>query len=188
MSTTTSTTTPRSIYHPTQKDRATFVELAEETGGTRTVIDIEVAPGGGNEPHTHLTYAERFEVREGMLLVRVGNEWHGLREGETALAEAGVVHCFRNTTDEPVRFRVELEPGHRGFEKALQAGYGLAEDGRANAKGIPSNLLHLAVLMEWSEMRVVGPIRLLVPLLHVLARVARGRGVDRELEARYVRY
>ncbi|HEX8103860.1 MAG TPA: cupin domain-containing protein [Solirubrobacteraceae bacterium] len=182
------TTTARTIYNPVQRDWATFIETSEESGGTRTLIEVEVAPGGGNEPHRHLTYAERFEVREGMLMVRVGDESHGLAPGESATAEAGVLHCFRNTTEAPVRFLVELRPGHRGFERALQAGYGLAEDGRVTAASIPRNPLHVAVLMEWSEMRVTGPIRLAVPLLKLLARVARGRGIDRELEAKYVRF
>jgi hypothetical protein len=87
-----------------------------------------------------------------------------------------------------VRFHVELTPGHRGFEQALQIGYGLAEDGLTNGKGIPQNLVHAAVLMDMGEMRVAGPIRLLVPLLKLLARWGRRRGVDAALVERYVRY
>ena len=37
----------RRIYNPIQKDYATFLKTSEETGGERTVIEIEVAPGGG---------------------------------------------------------------------------------------------------------------------------------------------
>jgi hypothetical protein len=36
----------RRYYHPEQKDYATFLETSEETGGERTLIEIEVAPGG----------------------------------------------------------------------------------------------------------------------------------------------
>jgi len=86
------------------------------------------------------------------------------------------------------RFQVELNPGHRGFEQALQIAYGLAEDGLTNDKGIPKNLVQAAVLMELGETRVVGPIRMLVPLLKVLARWGRRRGVDAALVERYVRY
>ena len=45
----------RRYYHPLQKDYATFLETSEETGGDRTLIEIEVAPGGGNAPHYHKT-------------------------------------------------------------------------------------------------------------------------------------
>jgi len=46
----------RRYYHPGQKDYATFLETSKETGGERTLIEIELAPGGGNVPHYHLTY------------------------------------------------------------------------------------------------------------------------------------
>jgi len=41
-------------------------------------------------------------------------------------------------------------------------------------------------LLEMSEMRLPGVYSALEPLLELLARVARRRGVDRELERRYV--
>ena len=113
---------------------------------------------------------------------------HVLQPGDEATAEPGVIHNFANETDEPVRFQVELTPGHRGFEQALQIGYGLAEDGLTNDKALPKSLVHTAVLMEMSETRVVGPIRVLVPLLKVLARWGRRRGADAALIERYVRY
>ena len=35
------------IYNPIQKDYVTFLETSDETGGEHTLIEIEVAPGGG---------------------------------------------------------------------------------------------------------------------------------------------
>jgi mannose-6-phosphate isomerase-like protein (cupin superfamily) len=55
----------RRYYHPQQKDYATFLQTSEETGRERTLIEVEVAPGGGNIPHFHKTYDEHFEVLEG---------------------------------------------------------------------------------------------------------------------------
>jgi quercetin dioxygenase-like cupin family protein len=178
----------RRIYSPVQQDAAIFLETTEESGGVRSLFEIEVAPGGGNQPHCHLSYAERFTALEGELTVRVDGLVHCLRPGDQAAAEPGVLHCFANETSEPVRFQVELSPGHRGFEQALQIGYGLAEDGLTDRKGIPKNLVHAAVLMDMGEMRVSGPIRLLVPLLKLLARWGRRRAVDAALIERYVRY
>jgi quercetin dioxygenase-like cupin family protein len=178
----------RRIYSPVQQDAAIFLETADESGGQRSLFEIEVAPGGGNAPHRHLSYAERFIAVEGELTVRVDGLDHALSPGEEASAAPGVLHCFSNETDELVRFQVELTPGHRGFEQVLQIGYGLAEDGLTNDKGVPKNLVHAAVLMDMGEMRVTGPIRLLVPLLKVLARWGRRRGTDAALIGRYVRY
>src|SRR4051812_29826731 len=142
---------PRRIYHPVQQDYVTFVETAEETG--RSLVEIEVAPGGQNKLHRHLTYAEHFEVLEGELVVTLGRTEHRLGPGDTAVAAAGAWHCFSNPTSETTRFMVELRPGHRGMELALQIGYGLAGDGQSRADGTPKSLLVGALLMEWAEIR-----------------------------------
>ena len=178
----------RRIYSPVQKDAAIFLETTEESGGRRTLVEVELAPGGGNQPHKHLRFSERFVCVEGELTVRVDGLLHVLHPGDEAMAEAGAVHNFANETDEVVRFNVELAPGDRGFEQMLQIGYGLAEDGLTNDKGLPKSLVSTAMLMDMSETRVVGPIRALVPLLKVLARVGRRRGADAALVERYVRF
>src|SRR4051794_848397 len=52
------TASSRRFYNPVQKDYATFLETSEESGGARTLIQVELAPRGGNALHRHLTYAE----------------------------------------------------------------------------------------------------------------------------------
>jgi quercetin dioxygenase-like cupin family protein len=178
----------RRIFSPVQRDAAIFLETTEESGGRRTFVEVELAPGGGNQPHKHLSFSERFISVEGELTVRVDGLLHVLHPGDEALAEPGAVHNFANETDEPIRFQVELAPGHRGFEQALQIAYGLAEDGQTNDKGIPNSLMTTALLMELGETRVVGPLRALMPLLKLLARWGRRRGADAALVERYVQY
>ena len=177
----------RRYYHLLLKDYATFLKTSEETGGEYTLIEVQVAPGGGNAPHYHKTYDERFEVLEGALEVLVGEETLTLHPGEKAVAKKNTLHRFRNPTDEPTTFLVELRPGHGGFEKALKAGYGLAADGRTLSDGTPKNPYHLGVLLEWSEMRLPGIFTLAEPFFRLLARRARRKGIDKELEARYCR-
>ena len=176
----------RRIWNPVQQDGATFLETTAESGGVHTLLEIDVAPGGGNEPHRHMTYAEHFEVVSGRLTVQVGDTTLELGPGERATAPIGTRHCFRNTSRETAVFRVTFDPGHRGMEETLQVGYGLAADGHCRADGTPRNPLYLALLVEWSEIGLCGPHRLAGPVLGLLARVARRRGVDRELIARYV--
>jgi quercetin dioxygenase-like cupin family protein len=180
------TTTSRRIYNPVQKDAATFLETTEESGGKRTLIQVELAPGGGNAKHRHLEFAEHFEVLEGALTVHLDGIDHQLAQGDTAVAAAGRLHCFKNAADTTTVFRVELRPGHRGFERSLQIAYGLAEDGRVRTDGTPKNLLHLALLVEESGTRIAGPLRILEPAFGMLAALARRRGVDRDLARRYV--
>lgn len=172
-------------YNPVYKDTATFLKTSEETGGEYTLIDIEVGPGGGNAPHYHKTYDEHFEVVEGQLEVLVGNETCVLRAGQIAVAPRNTLHSFRNATGEPARFLVEFRPGQTGFEKAMAAGYGLARDGFTRPDGTPKSLYNMALLLEWSEVRVPGVFTVIEPLMRLLAKRARRKGIDRELEQRY---
>lgn len=176
----------RRYYNPLQKDYATLLQSSEESGGERTLFRIEVAPGGGNIPHYHRTYDEHFRVLDGELEVTVGGEARLLRAGEEAVAPMNTLHDFRNPTGDTTTFLVEMRPGVPGFEKAIAVGYGLAADGLTHANSIPKNLYHLALVVEWSEIRVPGVMMLLNPLLRLLARRARRKGIDRELERRYV--
>jgi quercetin dioxygenase-like cupin family protein len=177
--------TAREIYNPVQRDRVTFLKTAAETGGELSLLEMEVAPGGGNSLHIHTTYSERFTVIEGELGVQIGKQQQVLRPGETEIVPAGTVHRWYNPSNQPARIYVELRPGHAGFEQALRIGYGLATDGHTNAAGIPKNLLHLAVLVQMSDIKLVGPLGVLTPLFGLLARIARRRGVEADLVARY---
>ncbi|HET7479136.1 MAG TPA: cupin domain-containing protein [Rubrobacteraceae bacterium] len=177
----------RRYYHPLQRDYATFLKTSEETGGEFTLIEIELAPCGGNALHYHKAFDEHFEALEGALEVQTGEERRILHPGEKATAAKNVLHCFRNPTDEPARFLVELRPGHTGFENALKTGYGLASDGLARANGAPKNLYYLALLFEWSDSRLPGFFAVAEPLFRFLARRARRKGIDEYLEERYCR-
>lgn len=177
----------RQIYNPVQKDAAIFLQTSEETGGERTLIEIEAAPGGGTTPHYHKTYAEHFEVLRGALEVQLGKTTHTLRAGQKAVAQINTLHRWHNPTNEPVVFLVELRPGHSGFEKALTVAYGLAGDGLSNSNGLPKNLYHTALLFEWGEGRLPGLFALAEPLFRLLAERARRKGIDKKLEARYCR-
>ena len=177
-------TRERRIYNPVQRDAATFLETSEETGGERTLAEVEVAPGGGTRPHYHKTYAEHFEVLKGTLQVLVGEETRVLRAGQKAVVPKYTLHRFHNATGETVTFLCEMRPGQPGFEKTLKVGYGLARDGLTRSDGTPKNLYHMALLLEWSEIRVPGFFTVIEPLMRLLARRARRKGIDRELEAR----
>lgn len=174
----------RRYYNPVQRDYATFLETSEETGGERTLIEIEVAPGGGPRPHYHKTY---IEVLEGTLEVLIGRETRVLRAGQRVVVPKHTLHRFHNATDETVTFLAEMHPGQLGFEKTLKVGYGLAADGLTGPDGTPKNPYHKALLLDWAEIRVPGLFTLTEPLLRLLAGRARRKGIDKELEARYCR-
>lgn len=169
-----------------QRDAATFVETSEETGGQRTLAELEVAPGGKVTPHYHLTYSERFTVLEGRLSVEIDGVRHELGAGDEAVAAPGSLHAWSNPGEERSIARVELRPGSPGFEKALRVVYGLAADGLVLKNGVPRNPLQAALVLEMGQVRLPGAYAALERILGLLARLARWRGVDRELERRYL--
>jgi hypothetical protein len=115
--------------------------------------------------------------------VTTDRETHTLRSGEKATVPLNTLHYFYNPTQATTIFLVELRPGSAGFEKALKAGYGLESDGRSSHH----HPYQLAVLLGWSDMRLPGFFTAVEPLLRMLERRARRKGIDRELEARYCR-
>lgn len=177
--------TARRIYNPVQKDAATFLVTTEESGGERTLLEVELAPGGGNSLHIHTDFAEHFQVLEGELVVQLGEQEHVLGPGDTATAPPRTLHRFYSRSSAPTRFRVELRPGHAGFERALRIVYGMAEAGVLTEKRTRPRLDHLALLVEMGGTLPAGPWAMMLPLLRLIARRARRRGVEAELIARY---
>jgi quercetin dioxygenase-like cupin family protein len=175
----------RSIHNPVQRDVATFLETSEETGGARTLLELEVAPGGRADPHQHLASTEYLAVHRGRLTVRVDDAEVRLGPGDEAIIPAGAVHAWANDSSDRAVAVVELRPGHPGLEKAMRVAYGLAADGRVTSRGRPRNPLHTALLVHWNQGRLSGAPALLTRPMALLARLARARGIDRALERRY---
>lgn len=180
--------TTRRIYNPVQKDYVTFLKTSDETGGKCTLVEVELAPGGGVGIHYHKTYSERFECLEGILGVQAGKTIHQLRQGESVTAEPLVNHRFFNSSAAVARFRVELRPASKGFEQSLQVAYGLARDGETNRKGLPKNPLALAWLFDISESNLPGWRSIFGFILRRQAAKARRTGLDKVLVENYVRF
>ncbi len=177
---------PRTIINPLIKDKATFLETSAETNGRRTLIQVELAPAGGNDLHYHKTFDETFTVIKGTLGIQTGKEIHYLLPGESITANAGQLHRFFNPSkEEAIVFNVSLNPGSVGFENTLQVVYGLASDGLTTSKCVPKNPYHLGLITLWSDTNMPGWMSKLEPVLRWFARQAIREGIDRELLARY---
>ncbi|RDC66237.1 cupin domain-containing protein [Adhaeribacter pallidiroseus] len=184
----TNNTLPRRFYNPVQKDYVTFLETSGESGGKRTHGLLEVAPGGQVNPHYHNTFSETFIVRSGTLRLQLGHSKLVLRAGEKAIVPTNTRHAWSNISKETLVCDVILEPGNRGFEKALQAGYGLATDGLMRPNGMPKSIWHLALLVELSETKIAGGISLMNGLFGLMAKIARKLGKHKDLEKYYQLY
>jgi quercetin dioxygenase-like cupin family protein len=178
----------RKIYNPIQKDQVIFLETSADNNGARTLVEVELADGGGVGLHYHKTYTEEFTCVEGQVEVQLGKKIRRLNAGEAAIATTNVNHLFRNRSGKPCKFRVELRPASRGFEQSLQIGYGLASDGLCKPNGFPKDKFALAWLFEISESNLPGWMSLFEFILRRQARKAKQKGIDRELISRYVKF
>ncbi|QEC69292.1 cupin domain-containing protein [Panacibacter ginsenosidivorans] len=146
-----------------------------------------MAVKGGTPKHYHTSFSETFIPVEGTLGVDVGKEQLRLIPGEIAVAPKNVVHRFYNPGTTPIRFQVKIAPAESRFLESLCIGYGLADDGLTNNKGIPAKLDHLAVLMEHADSRFTGFLALIEPILLRRAVRARKKGVMNALREKYCR-
>lgn len=172
----------RTISNPEIGDVLTFVEGAGETDGKRLVLEITVAPGGGNAMHVHLRQTEMFKVVDGELNVSVAGVLRRLKEGDEATVPPRTAHRFFSDSSSPATFKVTLvNPG--GVEDGLRALYGLARDGKAPG-GIPRNLLLAALCAQLSDIYSAAlPLWFQLMLVPVLAALARALGYDRKIAA-----
>jgi quercetin dioxygenase-like cupin family protein len=178
----------RKIYNPIQKDQVTFLKTHADTNGKCTLVEVELADGGGVGLHYHKTYSESFECLEGEVQVQLNKTLHKLQPGQSATAEPNINHLFRNRSGKTCKFRVELKPASRGFEQSLQIGYGLAADGLCKQNGFPKDKLTLAWLFDISESNLPGWMSLFEFILRRQAKKARQKGIDKQLTERYVKF
>jgi quercetin dioxygenase-like cupin family protein len=178
----------RKIYNPIQKDTVTFLKTHADTNGECTLVEVELADGGGVGLHYHKTYLEKFDCHEGEVEVQLGKTMYKLQPGQSATAPPNINHLFRNRSGKPCRFQVELRPASRGFEQSLQIGYGLAADGLCKPNGFPKDKLALAWLFDISESNLPGWMSLFEFILRGQAKKAKRKGIDKQLMEKYVKF
>jgi quercetin dioxygenase-like cupin family protein len=178
----------RKIYNPIQKDTVTFLKTHTDTNGAYTLVEVELANGGGVGLHYHKTYSEKFTCTDGVVQVQLGKKLTALQAGESATAQPKVNHLFRNRSGKACRFTVELRPASKGFEQSLQIAYGLARDGYCKSNGFPKDKLALAWLFDISESNLPGWMSVIEFILRRQSKKAMQKGIDQQLMERYVKF
>lgn len=132
------------IENPAIGDRIVFLKTARETNGELLEFEILVQPSAIGPPvHIHPGSEERFQVLQGSLQARVDDREMSFSEGDEFIVPANTPHTWWNAGAVEALVLVGFRPASR-METFLETFYGLAKDGKTNAKGIP-NLLQLAV-------------------------------------------
>jgi quercetin dioxygenase-like cupin family protein len=163
------------IENPLTGERMTFLKTTAETNGQSFEFEFVAPPGWSVPEHIHPHQQERTEVVSGVLSGRVAGEEFRLMPGEVRVVLAGVVHAWRNPSDEEeARFSVEFSPALK-MESGFETSWGLARDGKATKAGLPKNPLQLVVLANEHKDEVYltsAPIPLQKALFAVLGLLA----------------
>ena len=161
-----------------QGDRFVVREGSEDTGGERLAGDLYIRPGGAIAgKHIHAYITESFEVVSGTVRFHLDGRDELAAPGDRVEVPPAVVHHWWNVGEDEAHVRVDIRPAER-FELMVQNLYGLANDGKANAKGVP-RLLPLALFAREfrREGEFVRPPRIVQRVLFAaLAPLARARG------------
>jgi quercetin dioxygenase-like cupin family protein len=178
----------RTVSNPVMGVTVTFVTASDETGGAHVEALVSIPAGDKGPPrHFHTDFEETFTAVDGVLFMDLGDR-RGIRlqPGESVTVPRNVRHRYYNDGDRTAVFRFAARPG-LAYEKGIRAGFGLAADGRTDAKGIPRDPLDMALVFALSGSYVAGvPAPLQKALTCVGVRIATMRGRDPEF-GRYTR-
>jgi quercetin dioxygenase-like cupin family protein len=180
----------QALENPVTGERFTFFDTAATTGGELLSFELGLRPGGAVPiPHVHPVQTEQFEVVEGRMRFRLGLRTVVAGPGDVVEVAPGVMHGFANTGDREARMRVEVRPALQ-MEEMFAEVVALAESGRMTRRGMPRNLLDLALLARTYDQEAHAPFltvdlqRLLLAPLAFLARRRRARTAARSIASR----
>lgn len=163
------------VENPVTGERAVVRVGTEETGGERLVVDLYVRPGGAVAgEHVHPVIEETFTVVGGRVGFRVAGVEDVAGPGAVLHVPPGTPHDWWNAGEEEAHVVVEVSPAAR-FEEAIANIFGLAQDGKTNAKGMPNPFQAAVFAREFEDvMYFTNPPRFVQKTLFgVLAPIAR---------------
>jgi quercetin dioxygenase-like cupin family protein len=135
------------LENPVTGETLIFHRTSRETGGEAVVVETIVRPNGFvAAAHVHPHQSERFEVIQGRLGLRIGDQDLLAKPGDVATVAPGTPHRFGNAGEDEARFLCEVRPA-LGFESLIETMFTLAAEGKTNRKGMP-NPLRLAVIAK----------------------------------------
>jgi quercetin dioxygenase-like cupin family protein len=87
-----------------------------------SLIEFEIKPGGGVQPHFHKGHSDSFFVLEGEVEFHVADSVVQGSPGTYVLAPPGVVHFFRNVSSERARaLNLHTPGGFATYRRELAA-------------------------------------------------------------------
>ncbi len=137
-------------------DEFRFLMTGEESGGAFFIMETSVAPGGGPPPHIHHREDESFYLMQGALTINVGEKTINAVPGDFAYLPRGIVHSFKNTSNETAKMLVTITPA--GLEKFFEAVFDLAVEGGAPPQMGPEMLARVRAAAANAGLEMLVPV------------------------------
>jgi mannose-6-phosphate isomerase-like protein (cupin superfamily) len=172
----------QTLENPVTGERFTFTHTAASTGGELLAFELALRPGGAVPmAHVHPIQTERFEILDGRMRFRIGRRRVHAGPGDVVDVPPGVAHSFANAGDKEAHVRVEVRPA-LAMEQMFTEAVAMARAGRMNRRGLPRNLLDLAVIARKYDQEAHAPLLevrlqrlLLAPLVFLAGHRRTGR-------------
>ncbi|RZJ70517.1 cupin domain-containing protein [Flavobacterium sp.] len=112
-----------------------------QTDGAYAMIEMNVPPNGGPNPHKHPGFEETFLVLEGEVEFTSENGKSIARKGDLVrIPKGGPIHCFKNKSGESAKLLCTVVPA--GLDEFFRKAAVIAEN--ASAEAFPSEMKHLS--------------------------------------------
>jgi quercetin dioxygenase-like cupin family protein len=110
------------VVWPEGEGELVGTSLAKAARSELSLLEFEIKPGGGVDPHFHKGHSDSFYVLAGELEFHLDDEVVSGSVGAYVLAPPGVVHFFRNVSDEPAKaLNFHAPGGFVGYRRELLA-------------------------------------------------------------------
>lgn len=90
---------------------------SDETGGAMSMIETDVAPGGGPTYHSHSREDETFYVVSGTAEIQIENEIFLCNAGDRIYGPRNIFHTYRNVGGTDLKMIIVYTPA--GFEQSF---------------------------------------------------------------------
>jgi quercetin dioxygenase-like cupin family protein len=161
------------VFELNDGEKVTVRTTAADSGGELLEVEAEWAPEEHRPlAHSHPSQDERFEVLEGELSLKLGDEKRVLRAGDTVDVPRGTVHAFWNSGSTVARAKWQVRPAQR-TEDFFQAVHNLRAAGHGSKGGLSLPAGALVAREFSSEFTPALPqaARVMLPALAGLARM-----------------
>jgi len=166
------------LIHPVTGERIVFRRRSRDTAGELLEMNLYMAPRGFiAAPHVHPNQEERFEISGAAVMFKIAGKERLYQAGEVAVVPPGTPHTWWNPSEEEAATLIQFRPA-LDTETFFETFFGLAADGKVNAKGMPAPLQLMVLARTYNrEMRLAPPAQwVLGPIAMLLAPVGRVLG------------